>query len=43
MIVDWIASRMISLGGAAVLAVVAWEMTREEREAIARLFQRRRA
>lgn len=38
MIIDWIASRMIGIGGAVVMAVVIWEVTREEREYISRLF-----
>ena len=37
--VDWIAGRLISIGGAAVMAVTVWELTREEREYIRRLFQ----
>ena len=37
--IDWIASRMIGIGGAAVMAVVIWEVTREEREYILRLFR----
>ena len=42
-VIDWLAARMIGIGGAAVMAVVVWEVTREERAAIARLFQRGRA
>jgi len=36
--IDWVASRMIGIGGAIVLAVVVWEVTKEERDAIAKLF-----
>jgi hypothetical protein len=37
--IDWMAARMISIGGAVVMAVTVWELTREEREYIAKLFR----